>query len=48
MFFIYILGEREQLFEEIEKEWIIHLKDPTDDEIFDDIDECIVKVSHVI
>ncbi len=39
-------GEREKLFEEIEREWEAHLQNPTDDEVFDDIDECIVKVNN--
>lgn len=41
---ILFIDEREKLFEEIEKEWMDHLKNPSDDEVFEDIDECIIKV----
>lgn len=45
LFCFRLADEREKLFEEIEKEWSNHLKNPNDDDIFDDVDECIVKVS---
>ncbi|XP_065214131.1 titin [Planococcus citri] len=36
--------EREKLFDDVEKDWNDHLKNPNDDdEVFDDVDECIVK-----
>ena len=37
--------ERERIFDDIEKEWAAHLKKSSDDELFEDVDECVLKVS---
>lgn len=38
------IDERENLLKEIDKEWASHLQKPIEDDIFEDVDECIIKV----